>query len=162
MTTNLLFAEVTSDVDGYGTGRSSGAEHDTSKHSETVGENGNVRSGDDEGVVLNRESEGWQTFEATAYTADCHGCIGITKSGVDVRDTTHYRGLRVIAVDTAVIPLGSTVEIRYADGTTERATAEDIGGTIRGNKIDILRSSYGKAIEFGRQDVEIRVIDENN
>ena len=61
------------------------------------------------------------------------------------------------AVDTAVIPLGSTVEIRYADGTTERATAEDIGGTIRGNKIDILRSSYGKAIEFGRQDVEIRV-----
>ncbi|MED4172586.1 3D domain-containing protein [Halalkalibacterium halodurans] len=100
----------------------------------------------------------WMTFEATAYTAYCDGCIGITKTGVDVRNTTHYNGLRVIAVDPAVIPLGSTVEIRYADGSTERVTAQDTGGAIRGNKIDILRSSRDKAVQFGRQNVEIRIV----
>jgi 3D (Asp-Asp-Asp) domain-containing protein len=100
----------------------------------------------------------WLTVTATAYTAYCDGCSGITKTGVDVRNTTHHNGLRVIAVDPSVIPLGSTVEIRYSDGSTERGTAQDIGGAIRGHKIDILRSSRDKAVQFGRQSVEIRIV----
>lgn len=102
----------------------------------------------------------WQTFTATAYTSDCYGCIGITKTGVDVSDTVTYKGRRVIAVDPSVIPLGSTVEIRLADGTTFEAVALDIGGGINGNEIDILKSTEARALDFGRQEVGVRIINE--
>jgi 3D (Asp-Asp-Asp) domain-containing protein len=103
----------------------------------------------------------WATFEATAYVADCDGCSGITKTGYDVRNTVYTpEGLRVIAVDPAVIPLGSTVEIRLADGRTFKAKAIDVGGAINNYEIDILVDSYNKAIQFGRQDVELRILKE--
>lgn len=108
-----------------------------------------------------KQAEDWQTFTATAYTADCaEGCMGITATGIDVRGTTHYNGHRVIATDPAVIPLGTTVEIRFADGTIERAIAADTGGAIDGNIIDYLVSDYNTAIQFGRQTIEIRIIQE--
>lgn len=103
----------------------------------------------------------WTTFDATAYVADCDGCSGITKTGYDVRNTVYTpEGLRVIAVDPAVIPLGSTVEIRLADGRTFKAKAIDVGGAINNYEIDILVDSYDKAIKFGRQDVELRILKE--
>jgi 3D (Asp-Asp-Asp) domain-containing protein len=108
---------------------------------------------------------GWRTFEATAYTADCHGCIGITKAGYDVRNTVFYEGLdgqsrRVIAVDPNYVKLGSIVEVRYSDGKRFEAVAGDIGGAINGHEIDILVGNEATAWEFGRQDVEVRIIDE--
>jgi len=106
------------------------------------------------------DDEQWSSFIATAYTADCHGCIGITKTGVDVQNTTLYEGKTVVAVDPDVIPLGSTVEVRLADGTIIEGTAQDTGGKIRGNRIDVLHESYDEAIEFGRQDVSVRVVNE--
>jgi 3D (Asp-Asp-Asp) domain-containing protein len=103
----------------------------------------------------------WTTFEATAYVADCDGCSGITKTGYDVRNTVYTpEGLRVIAVDPAVIPLGSTVEIKLADGRTFKAKAIDVGGAINNYEVDILVDSYDKAIQFGRQDVELRILKE--
>jgi 3D (Asp-Asp-Asp) domain-containing protein len=103
----------------------------------------------------------WATFEATAYVADCDGCSGITKTGYDVRNTVYTpEGLRVIAVDPAVIPLGTTVEIRLADGRTFKAKAIDVGGAINNYEIDILVDSYDKAIQFGRQDVDLRILKE--
>ena len=103
----------------------------------------------------------WATFEATAYVADCDGCSGITKTGYDVRNTVYTpEGLRVIAVDPSVIPLWSTVEIRLADGRTFKAKAIDVGGAINNYEIDILVDSYDKAIQFGRQAVELRILKE--
>lgn len=104
------------------------------------------------------EPSEWQPFEATAYTADCRGCIGITKTGIDVRHTTEYSGRTVIAVDPEVIPLGSTVEVRLADGTIIEGTAQDTGGAIKGAKIDVLHETYDSAIEFGRQAVDVRIV----
>jgi 3D (Asp-Asp-Asp) domain-containing protein len=105
----------------------------------------------------------WLTFEATAYVALCDtGCIGITKTGVDVRNTTTHEGKRVIAVDPSVIPLGSSVDIRLADGTTFEATAQDTGGAIRGNRLDLLVSTEDRAWQFGRQTVEVRIIKEES
>lgn len=89
--------------------------------------------------------------------ADCEGCIGITKTGVDVRNTTQYNGRQVIAVDPSVIPLGSDVEIRLPNGRTIEATAQDTGGAIRGNRIDVLIDGVANALDFGRQDVKLRI-----
>jgi 3D (Asp-Asp-Asp) domain-containing protein len=99
------------------------------------------------------------TMEATAYVALCDtGCTGITATGIDVRQSHTYEGKRIIAVDPAVVPLWSEVELRYADGRTERAVAIDTGGAIDGNRIDLLVADIDTAWAFGRQDVELRII----
>jgi 3D (Asp-Asp-Asp) domain-containing protein len=111
-----------------------------------------------EPVVVEAPAPEWQTFEATAYIALCDtGCSGITKTGIDVRNTTIHEGKRVIAVDPSVIPLDTTVDIRLADGTNFEATAQDTGGDIRGNRLDLLVDTEDVAWQFGRQTVEVRI-----
>jgi 3D (Asp-Asp-Asp) domain-containing protein len=103
----------------------------------------------------------WLTVEATAYVALCNsGCTGITATGIDVRLSHTYEGKRVIAVDPAVVPLWSEVELRYADGRVERAVAADTGGAIDGNRIDLLVADINTAWAFGRQDVNLRILNE--
>ncbi|MED3230342.1 3D domain-containing protein [Bacillus velezensis] len=107
----------------------------------------------------NEEPARWQTFEASAYTAYCaEGCTGITATGLDVSHTIYHGGKRIIAVDPSVIALGSTVEVRQADGTTFEAVAQDKGGAIKGDKIDVLVANEADAVQFGRQSVQVRVI----
>jgi len=106
------------------------------------------------------EQETWRTFTATAYTANCRGCTGITKTGIDVRQTiVDEEGRRIIAVDPRVIPLGSRIDIRIGSEIIE-GVAEDIGGAIKGARIDVLMADYSEAVTFGRQDVEVRIINE--
>lgn len=91
------------------------------------------------------------TVEATAYTPYCAGCSGITATGIDVRSNPNQK---VIAVDPSVIPLGSKV---YVEGYGE-AIAGDTGGAIKGNKIDLLMPTQEQAIQFGRQSVQITIL----
>ncbi|WP_099302387.1 3D domain-containing protein [Bacillus sp. Marseille-P3800] len=88
--------------------------------------------------------------EATAYTAFCEGCSGVTYTGIDLRANPNQK---VIAVDPSVIPLGSTV---YVEGYGE-AIAGDIGGAITGNKIDLFMPEQQDALNFGRQNLTIHV-----
>jgi len=108
-------------------------------------------------VAKKPAAETWITFEATAYTASCTGCSGITKSGVDVRKTTKHNGRTVVAVDPRVIPLGSDVEIRLADGTIIEGTAQDTGSAIKGRKVDVLHADKRSMREFGRQKVDVLI-----
>lgn len=102
----------------------------------------------------------WRTFEATAYTARCNGCSGITKSGIDVRHTqVDGDGRKIIAVDPRVIPLGTALDIRIGNEIIE-AVAEDTGGSIRNREIDVLMATEEDALAFGRQDVKIRIVSE--
>ena len=100
------------------------------------------------------------TFEATMYTATCEGCSGVTRYGLDVRSTIYSpKGLRVIAVDPSVIEPMTVVQIKFASGRTISAVTGDIGSAINGREIDILVGSRAKALDFGRQDVEVTIVD---
>ncbi|MGG3192555.1 PcsB-like coiled-coil domain-containing protein [Priestia aryabhattai] len=88
--------------------------------------------------------------EATAYTANCAGCSGVTATGQNVSSGTH----KIIAVDPSVIPLGSKV---YVEGYGV-ATAGDTGGAIKGYRIDVLVPSESAAKAFGRRTVKITVL----
>ncbi|KGP93031.1 peptidoglycan-binding protein [Pontibacillus chungwhensis BH030062] len=90
------------------------------------------------------------TATATAYTANCAGCSGITATGVDLKANPDQK---VISVDPDVIPLGSTV---WVEGYGY-ATAEDIGGSIYGNAIDVFIPDYEEAIQWGRKSVTVKV-----
>jgi 3D (Asp-Asp-Asp) domain-containing protein len=65
----------------------------------------------------------------------------------------------VVAVDPDVIPLGSKLYIQYPDGHGEHAIAEDTGGAIKGNRIDVAKTSVDKAQDFGMKDVKVFVIE---
>ena len=85
---------------------------------------------------------------ATAYSGDRTTATGRSP----VRNPG---GMSTIAVDPSFIPLGSKV---YVEGYGY-AIAADTGGAIIGNKIDLVMDSYGEAMEFGRQDVTVYVLD---
>ncbi|PFG06317.1 3D domain-containing protein [Bacillus sp. es.034] len=94
------------------------------------------------------------TVEATAYTADCAGCSGTTATGVNLKENPDAK---VIAVDPNVIPLGSKV---YVEGYGY-ATAEDTGGAIKGNRIDVFIPSKDQAVDFGRKTVNVKILETN-
>lgn len=92
------------------------------------------------------------TVTATAYTAACNGCTGITATGIDLNKD---RNAKVIAVDPNVIPLGSKV---YVEGYGQ-AIAGDTGGAIKGNKIDIHVPTKSEANKWGVRTVDITIIE---
>jgi len=91
-------------------------------------------------------------MEATAYepgpTSNGPWASGYTACG-------HKAGYGVVAVDPAVIPLGSRL---YIEGYGY-AVAGDVGGAIKGNKIDLGFSTVAECYEFGRRDVVVYVLD---
>jgi len=93
----------------------------------------------------------WQEFLCTGYSANDHeqGTNDITATGFKIDC-----GLPIVAVDPKVIPLYSIVEIENMGAFISL----DTGGMIRGNRIDILFDSREEAIEFGIQELMVRVI----
>ena len=83
---------------------------------------------------------------ATGYTHTDAGCDMITSTGT----TVHYG---TVAVDPRFIPYGTRMLIVSHDG--ERyygiATAEDCGGAIKRDKMDLYFPTYEECIEFGRR-----------
>jgi len=88
---------------------------------------------------------------ATAYTAKCVGCSGITATGVDLNANPNAK---VIAVDPSVIPLGSQV---YVEGYGY-AVAADTGGAIKGNKVDVHLPTKAEALNWGNRAVNVTII----
>lgn len=90
-------------------------------------------------------------FKITAYCA-CSTCCGKWAGGNTASGTKPTAG-RTIAVDTSVIPFGTKVVI---DGHTY--VAEDTGGAIKGNRIDIFFDSHQKALEWGVRYKDVQII----
>ncbi|WP_054944040.1 3D domain-containing protein [Paenibacillus ihuae] len=84
----------------------------------------------------------------TAYSSEEPGIGTRTASGTRVTEG------RTIAVDPDVIPIGWWV---YIEGLGFRR-AEDTGGAIKGNKIDVYYDSLSNARNFGRKSRTIYVI----
>lgn len=88
--------------------------------------------------------------EATAYTHTDAGCDFITATGTTVRIGT-------VAVDPTLIPYGTRMFIVSNDGAYVYgiATAEDCGGAIKGDRIDLYYPTYEQCIQFGRRNCTI-------
>ncbi|MCL4378368.1 MAG: 3D domain-containing protein [Actinobacteria bacterium] len=91
----------------------------------------------------------WYYFIATGYSANdsTQGTDTKTATGKEV-----YEG--IIAVDPKIIPLGTVVEIKDLG----KFIAEDTGGKIKGNRVDIYFNSKAEAKSFGRQNIWLRII----
>lgn len=86
------------------------------------------------------------TVEATAYTHTDEGCDRITATGT----TVHWG---TVAVDPTRIPYGTRMFIVSNDGSYVYgiATAEDCGGDIKGDRMDLYMPTYEQCREFGRR-----------
>lgn len=91
------------------------------------------------------------SVRATAYTAYCNGCSGVTATGINLRANPNQK---VIAVDPKVIPLGTKV---WVEGYGE-AIAGDTGGAIKGNRIDVFIPNKSRALQWGSKTVKVKVL----
>ena len=87
------------------------------------------------------------SLTATAY---CHD--GTTKSGAHTRSG-------IAAADPRVLPVGSVVRIlgpakRYAG----IYTVMDTGEAVKGRRIDLFIADCGRAEQFGRRTVRVRIL----
>lgn len=89
---------------------------------------------------------------ATAYS--CNGQPGITYSGTPAR-------IGAIAVDPTVIPLGTRMYVVTNDGEYIYGicTAEDIGGSIKGNKVDLYFNTFDECWIFGIRDCTVYILE---
>ena len=83
---------------------------------------------------------------ATGYTHTDAGCDMITSTGT----TVHYG---TVAVDPRFIPYGTRMLIVSHDGQRYYgiATAEDCGGAIKRDRMDLYFPTYQECIQFGRR-----------
>ena len=94
-------------------------------------------------------------FETSAYDA-CTECCGKLPTDPNYGKTstgTRATIKRTIAVDPNIIPYGTEVVI---NGQTY--IAEDTGGAIKGNRIDIFMSDHNTALQYGRRQAEVFVV----
>ena len=89
-------------------------------------------------------------YDITYYCA-CEKCCDV-ETGLTATGTQVAEG-RTIAVDPSVIPYGTQVIIGG-----HVYTAEDCGGAIKKNRIDIYVNSHEKALELGRDKAEVFLV----
>lgn len=97
------------------------------------------------------------TMRATAYSTHPSENGGYTVSAMG-----NPLGHGIVAVDPSIIPLGSKVYIEAADGSWVYgvASAEDTGGAIKGNKIDLCyEGSVSEVNTFGIRDCVVYILE---
>lgn len=88
-----------------------------------------------------------RTVTASAYSHMDRGCDSITATGT----TVHWG---TVAVNPKHIPYGTRMFITSSDGSFVYgiATAEDFGGSITKDRIDLYMPTYHECIQFGRRE----------
>lgn len=92
------------------------------------------------------------TFKVTYYCG-CSKCCGTWSSGSESEATgaagTKLKPFYSVAVDRKVIPLGTIL----TDENGNEYKAEDTGGAIKGNRIDIFTGNHQEALNQGVKEI---------
>ena len=159
-TTTLITSEITiqpiNEVITYGTketGKATGFSNNGSSldlTSETI-------------TFVDSASKTFTTSSGETYSYSkaltCTGYAYCQPGGITATGTAARQG--AIAVDPSVIPLGSRLFVIASDGSVVYgfATAEDTGGNINGNTVDLYYNSDSLCRSFGRRNVTVYVLD---
>ena len=135
------------------------AEKPTTPPSSAITDNGRL-SGDDTSAQEPLRLDQAHVLENVTVThydccVECCGKVdGLTASG------THATPYSTVAVDPSVIPLGADVLVDYGDGAgLRRYRAEDTGGAVKGNHIDLCVGSHAEALQLGRRTATVYWVD---
>ena len=136
------------------------AEKPTTPPSSAITDNGRLSGDDTPAQEPLRLDQAHVLENVTVTHYDC--CVeccgktdGITASGA------HATPYSTVAVDPSVIPLGAVVLVDCGDGAGLcRYRAEDTGGAIKGNRIDLCVSSHAEALQLGKRTATVYWLDE--
>ncbi|CAN5346583.1 hypothetical protein BH09PLA1_BH09PLA1_25480 [soil metagenome] len=97
-------------------------------------------------------------MQVTAY-CPCKKCCGpnaqgITASGKDIS----YNDGRFVAADTRNLPFGTKLIIEGYHNT-QPVEVIDRGGAIKGDKLDVFFPTHQEALEWGRQTIEVKIVE---
>ena len=106
-----------------------------------------------EPVYISKMGKSLGNFEVTAYCT-CRICCGIYSGRNRTASGTVPTSNRTIAVDTNVIPFGTRVVING-----QVYVAEDRGGAIKGNRIDMFFMTHNEALHWGRKTCEVFLVE---
>ncbi len=128
---------------GTGTGE------DADSNAPAIGD-GVIVTADGEVLTYSRTAQ----FVATAYTHTDAGCDFITATGTTVHIGT-------VAVDPTVIPYGTRMFIVTNDGSYIYgiSTAEDCGGAIKNNRLDLYFPTTAECFQFGVRNCTVYFLD---
>ena len=140
--------ESSDDVDaGTDIGERAGIDEDIAESGGDAGSSGGII----DGMNYSRRID----MTATAYSTapEENGGYSVSAMGSPL-------GYGIVAVDPSVIPLGSTVYVTSDDGSWSYgvASAEDTGGAIKGNRIDLCYDTTGDVSWFGRRGCVVYVL----
>ncbi|MBD3408512.1 MAG: hypothetical protein GF411_20480 [Candidatus Lokiarchaeota archaeon] len=95
---------------------------------------------------------------STGY-CPCSICCGKDADGKTCTGRDAY--LEGVAVDPSIIALGSRIDIPgYNRGSNSNGSwilADDVGGAIKGHRIDVRFKTHGEAKKWGKKKIKIRV-----
>ena len=126
-----------------------GTQLDADSDAPAIG-NGVIVTADGEVLTYSKTAQ----FRATAYTKTDAGCNDITATGTTVRVGT-------VAVDPTVIPYGTRMFIVTNDGSYIYGigTAEDCGGAIKGDRLDLYFDTDAECWQFGVKSCTVYFLD---
>ena len=112
--------------------------------------NGVIVTADGEVLTYSRKEE----FRTTAYSHLDAGCDMITATGTTVR-------VGSVAVDPKLVPYGTRMFVISNDGSYVYgiATAEDCGGGIKGNQLDLYMPTRAECFEYGKKRCTVYFLD---
>ncbi|HSQ87397.1 SH3 domain-containing protein [Romboutsia sp.] len=115
------------------------------KTSQDLNSNSNSDNSNNNGINNNSPNQDKKTIsvEASAYT------------GYSTTSTGQKPVWGTIAVDPKVIPYGTKIYIPYFNKVF---VANDCGGAIKGNKIDIFMNTRSQCYDWGRRTIEIQIL----
>lgn len=94
----------------------------------------------------------------TAYSPDARSCgkyaDGVTASGYSV----WTNGGKLVAADTKLLPFGSLISVPGYD-RGEIVPVLDVGGKIKGHRLDVLFPTHARARQWGAQWLDVVVYD---
>jgi len=112
--------------------------------------NGVIVTADGEVLTYSRKAE----FRTTAYSHLDSGCDMITATGTTVR-------VGSVAVDPKLVPYGTRMFVISNDGSYVYgiATAEDCGGGIKGNQLDLYMPTRAECFQYGKKRCTVYFLD---
>lgn len=81
----------------------------------------------------------------------CPICTGKWSGGPTASGWMPRQG-KTVAADTKVVPMGACLDI---EGLGHRVV-QDVGGAIKGLKLDVFMMSHEDALRFGRRSLRVR------